>query len=75
MTRITYKKVKEWLKESIFAQEHIMTLHSWNGYYYILDARNNTVVSAKTPGEVWERFNLLKTGYYMGLEEGKKCKE
>ena len=71
MSRITYKMVKQWLSESTFAQEHGMTLHFWNGYCRILDDCNNRVISGKTPGEIWEKFNLLKTGYYMGLEEGK----
>ena len=31
----------------------------------------NTIISGKTPGEVLEKFNLLETGYYMGLKEGK----
>lgn len=71
MSRITYKMVNQWLFESAFAQTHGMVLHSWNGYYHILDDCNNRVVSGKTPGEVWEKFNLMKTGYYMGLKEGK----
>ena len=71
MSRITYKMVKQGLSESDFAQAHGMTLHSWYDYYCILDDCNNTVCSGKTPGEIWEKFNLLKTGYYMGLKEGK----
>ena len=71
MSRITYKMVKQWLSESTFAQEHGMTLHSWNDYYHILDDYNSRVISGKTPGEVWEKFNLMKTGYYLGLKEGK----
>ena len=71
MSRITYKMVKQWLSESTFAQEHGMTLHSWNDYYHILDDSNNRVISGKTPREVGEKFNLLETGYYMGLKEGK----
>lgn len=69
--RITYKMVKQWISESAFAQAHGMTLHSWNDYYHILDDCNNLVISGKTPGEVWEKFNLMKTGYYLGLKEGK----
>lgn len=68
MSRITYKMVKQWLSESAFAQSHGMTLHSWNDYYHILDDTNSRVLSGKTPGEVWEKFNLIKTGYYMGLK-------
>lgn len=60
MSRITYKMVKQWLSESIFAQEHGMVLRSWNDYYHILDDCNNMVCSGKTPGEIWEKFNLLK---------------
>ena len=71
MSRITYKMVKQGLSESTFAQEHGMTLHSWNDYYHILDNCNRRVISGKTPREVWEKFNLLKTGYDMGLKEGK----
>ena len=71
MSRITYKMVKQWISESAFAQTHGMVLHSWNDYYHILDDCNNRVISGRTPGEIWEKFNLLKTGYYMGLEEGK----
>ena len=71
MSRITYKMVKQWLSESEFAQTHGMVLHSWNDYYHILDDCNNRVISGKTPGEVWEKFNLMKTGYYLGLKEGK----
>ena len=71
MSRITYKMVKQGLSESTFAQEHGMTLHSWYNYYCILDDCNNTVCSGKTPREVWEKFNLLRKGYYMGLKEGK----
>ena len=71
MSRITYKMVKQGLSESTFAQEHGMVLHSWNDYYHILDDCNNRVISGKTPGEVWEKFNLMKTGYYLGLKEGK----
>lgn len=71
MSRITYKMVKQGLSESDFAQAHGMTLHSWNDYYHILDNCNSRVISGKTPGEVWEKFNLMKTGYYMGLKEGK----
>lgn len=73
MSRITYKMVKQWISESAFAQTHgmTMTLHSWNDYYHILDDCNNRVISGRTPGEVWEKFNLMKTGYYLGLKEGK----
>lgn len=71
MSRITYKMVKQWISESAFAQTHGMTLHSWNDYYHILDDCNNRVISGTTPREVWEKFNLMETGYYMGLEEGK----
>ena len=71
MSRITYKMVKQGLSESTFAQEHGMKLHSWNDYYHILDDCNNRVISGRTPGEVWEKFNLMKTGYYLGLKEGK----
>lgn len=71
MSRITYKMVKQWLSESIFAQEHGMVLRSWNDYYHILDDCNSRVISGKTPREVLEKFNLLEKGYYMGLEEGK----
>ena len=71
MSRITYKMVKQWISESAFAQTHGMVLHSWNDYYHILDDCNNRVISGKTPGEVWEKFNLMKTGYYLGLKEGK----
>ena len=71
MSRITYKMVKQWLSESAFAQIHGMVLRSWNDYYHILDDCNNMVCSGKTPGEVWEKFNLMKTGYYLGLKEGK----
>ena len=71
MSRITYKMVKQWLSESTFAQEHGMVLRSWNDYYHILDDCNNRVISGRTPGEVWEKFNLMKTGYYLGLKEGK----
>lgn len=69
MSRITYKMVKQWLSESSFAVSHGMHISSWNGYYYILDDCNNTRVSAKTPGELWEKFNLLKTGYYLAQQE------
>ena len=71
MSRITYKMVKQWFSESAFAQEHGMTLHYWYDYYLILDDCNNKVCSGKTPREIWEKFNLIKTGYYMGLKEGK----
>lgn len=71
MSRITYKMVKQGLSESEFAQIHGMVLRSWNDYYHILDDSNNRVISGKTPGEVWEKFNLMKTGYYLGLKEGK----
>ena len=71
MSRITYKMVKQWLSESTFAQQHGMKLNSWNDYYHILDDCNNCVISGRTPGEVWEKFNLMKTGYYLGLKEGK----
>lgn len=71
MNKITYKMVKQWLSESTFAREHGMTLHSWNDYYHVLDDCNNRVISGRTPGEVWEKFNLMKTGYYLGLKEGK----
>ena len=71
MSRITYKMVKQWLSESTFAQQHGMKLHCWNGYCRILDDCNNQVCSGKTPGVIWEKFNLLKTGYEMGLTEGK----
>ena len=71
MSRITYKMVKQWLSESAFAQTHGMVLNSWDDYYHILDDCNNRVISGKTPGEVWEKFNLMKTGYYLGLKEGK----
>ena len=71
MSRITYKMVKQWISESAFAQTHEMVLHSWNDYYHILDDCNNRVISGRTPGEVWEKFNLMKTGYYLGLKEGK----
>ena len=71
MSRITYKMVKQWLSESAFAQTHGMTLRCWNDYYHILDDCNSRVISGKTPGEVWEKFNLMKTGYYLGLKEGK----
>ena len=71
MSRITYKMVKQWLSESAFAQTHGMVLHSWNDYYHILDDCNNRVISGRTPVEVWEKFNLMKTRYYLGLKEGK----
>lgn len=69
MSRITYKMVKEWIKESAFGQLYGFSINGWNDYYHLMRNNHELVCSAKTPGEIWEKFNLIKTGYYMAKEE------
>lgn len=69
MSRVTYKQVKQWVQESAFAQTHGIYITASNGYYHIYDEAGTISIHGKTPLECWEKFNLLKQGYYLGLSE------
>lgn len=69
MDRITYKRVKQWLGESEFAKKYGITIGCWDGYYHLMSFEHERICTAKTPGELWEKFQLYRSGYYLGVKE------
>ena len=73
MERLSYKKVKEYIKG--WNENHPecqFVISCYSDYYHIqyADTHNNIIVE-KTPGRLWESFCIFKEGYFKALELNK----
>ena len=71
-SRVTFKMVQEWLKDSAFGQLHGCRLITKNGYYTILTDKFDILCDGGTPLQCWRNFNLIKEGWYMHERETAK---
>lgn len=67
-SRITYKMVKGRITESEFAQKQGFKLSAFSGYYHLLGVGNSLIADAKTPKELWEKYNLIRSAWYAGYK-------
>lgn len=69
MTRVSYKKLKEWVNEwnEGHPEHEPFEVRAYSGYYHIGTNASN-MISEATPGRAWEMFTMWKYGYLEGTE-------
>lgn len=69
MSRVTYKKLKEWVNEwnEGHPEHEPFEVRVWNGYYHI-GTNGSELIGEATPGRAWAMFTMWKYGYSDGME-------
>ena len=69
MTRVSYKKLKEWVNEwnEGHPEHEPFEVRSNNGYYHIGE-KCSYMISEATPKRAWEMFTMWKYGYSEGID-------